>query len=136
MLSEEQQTQIKQILIPILNPVFILVFGSYALGCPRKNSDIDIAFFCEDKNLDAYEVFLLAGELADALKTDVDLVDLSQATPVFQTQIFQTGKVIYCIDERKRVIEHAKALRMYADLNEQRQPVLKQIIQRGYIYGK
>lgn len=128
--------KIIEILVPRLQPAYLIVFGSYAKGCQREDSDIDIAFYCEDESPSRYETFLLAQELASLLKIEVDLVDLKQASTVFQAQIYSTGTVIYCENESLRMKEQMKALRMYAKLNEERKSILEGIDKRGTIYEK
>lgn len=121
-------------LIPVLKPVFLIVFGSYAKGCARPESDIDIAFYCKEEGPSTYDTFMLAQQLADKLKMEVDLVNLKEASTVFQAQIFSTGETIYCTDENIRVREQMRALSMYVKLNEDRSEVLQQIERRGAIY--
>ena len=73
MKTEIVQT-IQDFLINKMNPAFIIVFGSYAKGTTHPNSDIDVAFFSEDAQFTSYDLFLMAQELADILKMEVDLV--------------------------------------------------------------
>ncbi|MDT3426176.1 hypothetical protein J2Z22_001696 [Paenibacillus forsythiae] len=42
----------------------------------------------------AYDRFMLAGELADKLGREVDLIDFAEASPVFRAQIIGNG--IFC----------------------------------------
>jgi predicted nucleotidyltransferase len=65
----------------------------------HKDSDIDIAFYNEEQSLTTYEIFLLAQELADILKIEVDLVNLRTASTVFKAQIYTTGAVIYSAND-------------------------------------
>jgi uncharacterized protein len=123
-------------LINKINPSFIIVFGSFANGTTHKESDIDLAFFKKEQNLSSYEVFMLAQELADILKMDVDLVDLNHASTVFQAQIFSTGKVVFSNDENLRMNIEMTALSMYAKLNEERKPILENVDESGTIYEK
>ncbi|MEC2072521.1 nucleotidyltransferase domain-containing protein [Alkalihalophilus marmarensis] len=52
---------IKDFLIDKLDPSFILIFGSYAKGNQRDNSDIDIAYYPNDSmSPSPYENFILA----------------------------------------------------------------------------
>ena len=81
------------------DPSFIVVFGSYAKNTTHKDSDIDVAFYSQDSSHTTYEIFLLAQELADILKIDVDLINLRTASTVFQAQIYTTGTVIYSKDD-------------------------------------
>lgn len=126
--------KINRKLVPRLDPAFIIVFGSYAKGCQRKESDIDVAFYSDGETPDKYEIFMLAQELAEELKIEVDLINLREASTVFKAQIFTTGKVIFSQNEDTRIKEQMIALSMYAKLNEERHEILDGISKRGTIY--
>ncbi len=70
--------------------------------------------------LTPYECFLYAQELADRLNKDVDLIDLNQASTVFQAQIFATGIVMDMKNEKALNVKRMLAYRLYAKLNEER----------------
>ena len=127
--------QIREFLIKRTDPVFIIVFGSFAKDKTHPKSDIDIAFYSH-KTYTSYEIFLIAQELAELLNIEVDLIDLRIASTVFQAQIFSTGIVIYCADETFRMEMHTRVYSMYAKLNEERTPILDQIKERGSVYEK
>jgi uncharacterized protein len=135
-MKTEMFQKIKDFLIPKLNPSFIIVFGSYAKGFTHKDSDIDVAFYSQDSSLTTYEIFLLAQELADILKIDVDLVNLGTASTVFKAQIYTTGTVIYSKDDSLLRNQQMTALSMYAKLNEERKNILKNISESGSVYEK
>lgn len=126
----------QEFLISKINPSFIIVFGSFANGKTHKESDIDLAFYPKERLLSSYEIFMLAQELADILKMDVDLVDITQASTVFQAQIFSTGKVIYSNDETLRMNFEMRAFSMYAKLNEERKLIIENVDESGTIYEK
>ena len=117
-----------------VRPSFIIVFGSYAKGLSRQNSDIDIAFYSEDTVLSSYDLFIIAQELAELLKIEVDLIDVRKASTVLKAQIFTTGKVIYADDELLLKKQQMTALKMYAELNEQRKVILNRIEESGSVY--
>ncbi|MDF9761606.1 putative nucleotidyltransferase [Peribacillus simplex] len=48
MYTEMFQT-IQDTLIKKIDPVFIIIFGSFAKKSPHKDSDIDIAFYSENQ---------------------------------------------------------------------------------------
>ncbi len=131
-LSEMEKLVVDE-LVPRLNPSIIYLFGSYAKGTATESSDIDIAYFSET-SLTNYERFILAQYLADLVKKEVDLVDIKQASTVFQAQIVGLGKVIYCSNEKQRHEFEMLTLKMYAKLNEERKPILDQIKESGKIY--
>ena len=128
--------QTREFLIEKLNPNFIIIFGSYTKGTTHSQSDLDIAFYREDRTFSAYELFMLAQQLADIIGIEVDLVDLKEASTVFATQIFSTGKVIYSNNENLRMELHMRTYSMYARLNEERQPIIDKIIETGSVYGE
>lgn len=125
---------IKQFLIEHVSPYLIVLFGSFARGELRNDSDIDIAFLSE-KQFNDYQLFLLSQKLADKLGREVDLVQLDKASTVFQAQIVGTGETIYCTDETKKMYFEMRALKQYAKLNEERKPVLDAIKESGAVYG-
>lgn len=134
-MSDNIEPFIVEHLIEKLSPFLIILFGSTVKGNTNKNSDVDIAFL-SDKKLDKYQLFMIAQELASKLNQDVDLIDLNQASTVFQAQVVHTGKVIYCVDEQKKAQYELKTLKMYTKLNEERLPILRNIDESGSIYEK
>ncbi|RYM04983.1 nucleotidyltransferase domain-containing protein [Sporolactobacillus sp. THM7-7] len=128
---------IVDVLTKKLEPSFIILFGSYAKHTTHDESDVDIAFYTKQKHkVTRYEVFIVAQELASALKKEVDLVNIAEASTVFQAQIYSTGKVIFSKDNNLRMRLHTQAFSMYAKLNEERQPILQKIDESGSIYEK
>ncbi|MFT8312639.1 MAG: nucleotidyltransferase domain-containing protein [Clostridium sp.] len=124
---------IKNFLLNNLEPYAIYLFGSSAKGIFREDSDIDIAFL-SNKNTTDYELFMLAQELADIVKRDVDLINLENASTVFKVQIIYNGEKIYCSDDTRVAYFEMYAFKDYATLNEEREVILKSIKKRGYIY--
>jgi predicted nucleotidyltransferase len=118
-----------------VSPVLIILFGSRVTGRITKDSDIDIAFLAESE-IEKYDLFILAQELASKINIEVDLVDLTKASTVFQAQIIHTGKTIFCKDKQTKSAFELKTFKMYAKLNEERAPILKQIDESGSIYEK
>jgi predicted nucleotidyltransferase len=129
------QSEIINFLMKKIAPKLIYIFGSTIKGTSNKHSDIDIAFLT-NQNLDEYQTFMLAQELAGILNKDVDLIDINKASTVFQGQIVSTGKVIYCLDEKIRMDYEMKTLKMYAKLNEERQNIIDSIQKRGAVYNE
>ena len=124
---------IVQFLVKKINPYVIYLFGSQAQQQSRKDSDIDLAFLSE-RTLSHYERFMIAEELAAILNYDVDLVDLKEATTVFQAQVVGKGKVLYCADDDKKAQFEMKVFKEYAILNDERAEILERIRKRGAVY--
>ena len=129
-MDEKTLCLIKNYLIKHLSPYFIILFGSTIKETSRRNSDVDIAFLSEQCFSD-YEIFVISQGLADRIGKEVDLVDLSKASTVFQAQIFHTGKELYCSDTNKKRLFQVLTYKKYARLNQERKPVLQKIVERG-----
>lgn len=134
-IDSNQVEQIKCFLVERLKPYLIYLFGSSVKGVFRQDSDIDIAFL-SDKEVSEYEIFMIAQELADILKREVDLIDLKNASTVFKAQVVGNGEVIYCNDDTRRMYFQMYAFKDYAMLNEEREMILKDIKRRGSVYGE
>lgn len=134
MLEENLKKQLIKVIQNKINPAFIILFGSFAKGTNRIDSDIDLAFFSKEQ-LSSYERFLLASELAEIAGREVDLVDLKQIDTVFTMQIFSQGIPIYIQDENEFTRQKMRAYSMYATLSEQRAGVIKSIKERGSVFG-
>jgi len=135
-MNEELFRKVREYLVGKFNPSFIMIFGSYAKGTNRHNSDIDIAFFCRGGPLPAYETFMAAQELANLIKFDVDLIDLMRASTVFKAEIYTSGLLLYTEDETFFKEQQMTALSMYAKFNAERKVILDKIYESGSIYEK
>ena len=72
--------KIKELLLPILNKHkinYCYLFGSYAKGTPRENSDIDLLI---DTDLTGFDFFGLIEEIRSALHKKIDLLRLKDLT--------------------------------------------------------
>jgi predicted nucleotidyltransferase len=67
-----------------------LLFGSFARGRARPDSDVDVAVL--GRNLD---LLALAADLADAVKRQVDVVDLGQAGYPLTQALLRDGIVVH-----------------------------------------
>jgi predicted nucleotidyltransferase len=134
MIRNDWKQLVKETLDVQLQPEFILLFGSYAKGAIRHDSDLDLAYYSEKTHTN-YQRFLLAGELSEKCNVEVDLINLREIDTVFAAQIYSTGEVLYCADENIFVRERMKAYSMYVTLNEQRAEILRGIEKRGNIFG-
>lgn len=112
-----------------LEPSFIVMFGSYQKGSERGESDIDLAF-CSDQKLSSYKLFLIAQQLAELIDIEVNLIDLRNASHIFQAQIFSRGTVIYSENDLLRMGMQMKAYSMYALLNEEQSFIANSIDER------
>ena len=127
--------KINSFLIEKIKPFIIYLFGSSVNGIFREDSYIDIAFITNNQ-FSEYELFIIAQELADILKREVDLINLENASTVFKAEIVGNGKVIYCNNDTRRMYFEMYAFKDYALLNEERAVILDNIRKRGNVYGE
>lgn len=133
MLREEIKRRFIQEIVKELEPAFVLLYGSFAKGTNHEQSDIDLAYF-SDRELPAYERFILAGNLSSLAEREVDLIDVKKIDTVFTMQIYSEGTPIYIADENTFISQRIRAYSMYAILNEQRAPVIKAIKESGRVF--
>jgi predicted nucleotidyltransferase len=126
-LTSIQLNQAIELLTEEFAPQLIYLFGSAARKELRPDSDIDLAFWSE-RSPGNYEVFMVAQQLADIVRREVDLIDLRKASTVLKAQIVSYGKNVYAIDVNRRVNFEIVVLKEYALLNEERKVVIDNLI--------
>ena len=120
---EPKLEEIKKIILNKIECEAIILFGSYARGTQNSESDIDIAIKPK-KELSKKEQFYLSQEIADAINTEVDLVNLDDIGDGFRYEILINGKTIYCEDEFKFELYKLDMYREYLELNESRRLII------------
>lgn len=132
------EDQIKKNIVKFINDEFkvnfIYLFGSFARGEGREDSDIDLAIHGESC-FDQYELFTKANELSFIVKRDVQLIDLRDVSTVFAAQIVGNNELLFSKDENIRIAYDIRAFKDYVKLNEERQVVLDAIKRDGRING-
>ena len=113
----------------------VYLFGSYAYNMERSDSDIDLAFFGENKYSNE-TMYNLSLKLSEQLNKDFDCIDLQSANNVFAVHIIDTGKTIFNGDKNAVSNFEMRSLSQYAKLNEERKDIIQDILVRGSIYGK
>lgn len=88
---------IQSLLQPVFNAYKIkkaVLFGSYAKGTAKNNSDVDILV---DSGLKGLEFFGLLEDVVTALNKNVDMLDTSQVIPdsLVDREIAKSGVLIY-----------------------------------------
>lgn len=133
-LSEKDKKIIVGYLRNKLQPKFIYLFGSFAKGEGREDSDIDLAVYTDGK-INSYDLFIIANKLSFEVKRDVQIVDLRDIDSVFAAQIVGTREELYCEDEILMANYNIRAFKNYAKLNEERKVILDAIERDGRVYG-
>lgn len=134
------EDEIKDKIVKFINDEFkvnfIYLFGSFARGEGREDSDIDLAIHGESY-FNQYELFTKANELSFIVKRDVQLIDLRDVSTVFAAQIVGNNEVLFSNDENTRIAYNIRAFKDYVKLNEERQVILDAIKRdNDVIYNK
>ena len=115
--------------------VAIYVFGSAATGQEHPDSDLDMALLPAGP-VDAGALWELGQVLAGSAGRDVDLVDLRSASTVMRAQVIASGERVFCRDVTVCEQYEDFVFSSYARLNEDRGGILRDIQQRGTVYGR
>lgn len=134
-LTTDQIKTIKEFLIGKVKPYLIIIFGSAAQGQMRSDSDIDVAYLSH-QNVPAYDLFMIAQEMAVIVGRDIHLIDLKQASTVLQAQIISRGIILLDLEPSNRQEFFILVLKQYARLNEERAPILAKVKERGSIFAR
>jgi predicted nucleotidyltransferase len=115
--------------------VAVYRFGSSAEGTAHRRSDTDIAVLTRNR-LSATARFDLQERLAGLIGTDIDLVDLSGASPVLAIQVVARGELLHDGDPATRGKYEDLVFSAYARLNEERRGILDRVTSEGTVYGR
>ena len=112
----------------------IYLFGSFAKGEGREDSDVDLAIYPEE-DISPHDLFIISNKLSFEIKRDVQIVNLKEIDTVFAAQIVGNREELYCKDRTLMANYNIRVFKDYAKLNEERQVVLDAIERDGRIYG-
>ncbi|MEQ7154695.1 type VII toxin-antitoxin system MntA family adenylyltransferase antitoxin [Brevundimonas aurifodinae] len=123
--------------IPILERLIhglaaVYVFGSAARGDMRADSDLDLAIVVDGvlPSKVRYEAKLA---VEDALRIDVDLVDLATASPILGREVLLEGRRIATPNALVADLAEIRLMRDYEDLKERRRGIEADIMTRGRV---
>lgn len=101
---------------------FAFVFGSFGTPSFGDESDLDLAVDF-GRRLELRERLELAGELGDATRRCIDLVDLWSADPIISMQVLRTGKAFLVADPHALAVFRMTVPSRYFDWKISRRPV-------------
>lgn len=78
MISRNEIEEAKKRLVKVLNPLEIYLFGSYAWGHPRENSDLDIAVIVDEGISDKHQMLIDGHRELFDLEFSKDLIILTK----------------------------------------------------------
>ncbi|WP_312700294.1 nucleotidyltransferase domain-containing protein [Sedimentibacter sp.] len=82
--------------VKLLNPQAVVLFGSYAKGTAKADSDIDIAVILNNFTGDYLEIYKQLYRLRRNISADIEpvLLDSSQDDSGFVTEVLKTGHIL------------------------------------------
>ena len=92
LMRNEELAELKKKIVPVLKRNGVVragIFGSYARGEAKKNSDIDILIKIRAKKFSLLDLVGLELELKEKLKRNVDLVEYSTIHPLLNDGILK-----------------------------------------------
>ncbi|MDR7871149.1 MAG: nucleotidyltransferase domain-containing protein [Tissierellaceae bacterium] len=95
--------------------IFAYIFGSYAQGKMRLNSDIDIAIYLSQK-IDVDKYIDIKMQLTEVCKTEVDLIILNDATPLLKYEIYKNNILLFTRDKDTETRYKVKTLFEFNDM--------------------
>lgn len=115
--------------------VALYLYGSYAEGRQRPDSDLDLAILCR-KPIDTTSLYETRMALAQELEMDVDCVDLQNIPLTLAAQVLESGILILDQDLSYRGKIETALMSRYANLNEERKEIIHDICTRGSVYER
>jgi predicted nucleotidyltransferase len=113
----------------------IYQFGSFGTAGEHPASDLDLAIL-PVAPLSPVVRWEAAQKIAQMAGRDVDMVDLLSASTVMRLQVVARGRRLYSANEYQVSDFEDRAFSDYARLNEERRGILKDIQERGRVYGR
>ena len=111
----------------------VWIYGSFADGSARADSDIDIAIL-PDGQLDSWSLFERAQDVAAALHREVDLVDLTRVSDLLRYEVLSPGIRVAARDPSACDRFELVALAKYSGLRDELRAWVADIRQRGTVY--
>jgi uncharacterized protein len=142
-ISDEQMAAMAGYLSTVPEVVLGFLFGSYARGQGRPDSDVDCAVLLAD-DAPAGSYFDLRLRVMDGLaravgRDDVDVAILNEAPLALAYRVLRDGKLLFCRDHAAYVQHRVRTLNLYFDfaplLERHQEMFLKRISEEGILYG-
>ena len=95
----------------------LVLFGSVASGCARRDSDVDVALLGGD----SWQGLLLGAALGRVIRRDPHVVDLASAPTALKYEVARTGVLLYEAEPFLWARFQAQAALLYFDLRPLRE---------------
>ena len=142
-INKEQKAAMAEYLATIPEIVLGVLFGSYARGQGRPDSDVDCAVLLSEAVPTARYLDLrlrVMDGLASAIgRDDVDVAVLNEAPLALAYRVLRDGVLLFCRDHAAYVRYRVRTLNLYFDfaplLERHQELFLKRVSEEGILYG-
>jgi predicted nucleotidyltransferase len=133
--AEKMAALVETLIALVPEATTVYLFGSEASGQASASSDLDLAVLAAESIAPA-RIAKAREALAEAVRRDVDLIDLTRASTVMRAQVVSRGTILRDADPGERERFEARVYSAYARLNEERREILERIQREGRIHGR
>jgi predicted nucleotidyltransferase len=115
----------------------IYLFGTYGTADEWPSSDVDIALLLPAEQTPRRPHLMLTPchySLQDTLGKSVDLLNAREISTVFQKEIIESGRLLYCANDDAVAEFEMLTLSHYQKLNDERKAILESFEQTGRAY--
>ena len=103
----------------------VYLHGSFAKGCSREDSDIDLGLMIiSGRRIDKIQMLCISSDLELKLERRVDIGIISSDNLIYSKEAISRGVCIYSSDEFARKMSETTLLSMYLDFQNERKEVL------------
>lgn len=118
-LDQETIDKIKEYYVSKPEVIAVYLYGSFARGEAKADSDIDLAVLVEES--DKYKGFAIpqvvfAQDLTEKLGREIEVQDLTSVALEFKHRVITEGILIYCNAPEKRIGFEVSTINRYFDL--------------------
>jgi len=118
--------------LPRLTAVYL--YGSHNTDFADYNSDWDFEFLHRPV-IEPVILWEVKSNIESKVQASIDLVDLYLSSTLIQIEVIKKGRLIWSNDDYEVATFEYMAISLYQKLNLERTCVLKDLHQRGNIYG-
>ena len=111
----------------------VWIYGSFAHGCARRDSDLDIAIL-PDRPIDAWKRLERAQDVAERVHREVDLVDLSTVSDLLRHEVVTGGLRAVARDPEHCDMFELVSVAKFLDQSLMLREWMKEIKERGSVY--
>ena len=126
---EEIQEIVKETCRKVKECIYVIIFGSRAIGTDKCYSDLDVAIMFDDQAEDVIKISQdIAFEIEEKTEIKTEVVPLNIADTVLKYEVYSQGILVYCRDYERYLDDKLNAIDQYLDFQEIFQKHYKRVV--------